>query len=69
MKIITINTYDPEGRFGMNAERAVRFFEHLKQEAIDEGYGFQFTKAVSVDEFSEYFVTKHFENYDYCLAI
>ena len=65
MKIITINTYDLEGGFGMNAERAEKFIEHLKQEALDEGYGFQLTKAVSVDEFSEDFVTKRSENYDF----
>ena len=63
MKIITINTYDPEGRFGMNAERAGKFFKHVEQKALDEGYDVQFTEAVSVDQFSEDFVTKCFENY------
>lgn len=50
MKIITINTYDPEGRFGMNAERAGKFFKYIQQEARNEGYDVQFTEAVSVDE-------------------
>ena len=64
MKTITINTYDPEGRFGMNAERAGKFFKYIQQEARNEGYDVQFTEAVSVDEFSEDFVAKRFENYD-----
>lgn len=63
MKIITISTYDPASRFGMNDERAEKFFKHVEQEALNEGYGFQFTKAVSVDEFSEDFVAKCVENY------
>lgn len=63
METITINTYDPANRFDMDDEQAKKFFKHVEQKALDEGYDVQFTEAVSVDQFSEDFVTKCFENY------
>lgn len=63
MKIITINTYDPESRFGVNAERAKKFFKHVEQTALDEGYDVQFTNAIYVDQFSEDYVSNCAENY------
>ena len=63
METITINTYDPANRFNMNDEQARKFFQYVEETAIAEGYEVQFASAISVDQLSEDFVSKCFENY------
>lgn len=63
METITINTYDLETRFGLNDEDAKKFLQYTEQEAIKAEYKVEFTTAISVDQSSEDFVSKCFENY------
>ena len=62
MTTITINTYDAEGRFDMNREEAKEFFALIEKKAIEAGYDVEFAESISVDEESESFVNKCFEN-------
>lgn len=64
MKTITINTYDPAGRFNMTDEEAKVFFDYVEQKAIESGYDVEYTSTISVDTESEEFVSNLFENYD-----
>lgn len=63
METITINTYDPANRFNMDDEQASQFFQYVEKTAIAEGYAVSFTSAIYVDQLSEDFVSKCFENY------
>jgi len=63
MTTITINTYDPEGRFDMNREEAKEFFKFVEAKAIEAGYDVAYDEANYVDEESEAFVEKLFSNY------
>lgn len=62
MTTITINTYDAEGRFDMTQEEAKEFFALIEKKAIEAGYDVEFAESISVDEESESFVNKCFEN-------
>ena len=63
MTTITINTYDPEGRFDMDKEEANKFFKFVESKAIEAGYDVAYDEAISIDEESEAFVEKIFSNY------
>lgn len=63
MKTITINTYDPAGRFNMSEDDAKEFFLFLKERAVEAGYEVTFSESNYVDEESEEFVEKCFQNY------
>lgn len=63
METITINTYDMENRFNLNDEDTKKFLQYAEQEAINAGYKVEFTTAISVDQSSEDFLSKCFENY------
>lgn len=63
MATITINTYDPAGRFNMTDEEAKVFFDHVAQKATEAGYDVEYTSAISVDTESEEFVSKLFQQY------
>lgn len=63
MKTLTINTYDPSGRFNMNTEEATNFFSELEYQAIKDGYDVEYDECNNVDEDSEHYTTKFFENY------
>ena len=64
MTTVTINSYDPAGRFNMDSEQAQRFFKHVECEAKKAGYDVEFDEALRVDEFSEKFVSDLFEDYE-----
>lgn len=61
---ITINTYDPAGRFNFDDETARKFFDYIEARATDLGYSVEYDEAISVDEASERFVNNCFEVYD-----
>lgn len=62
MTTITINTYDPAGRFDMDAAQAKEFFALVAKKAEDAGYDVAFVEAIQVDELSEEFVSQVFES-------
>lgn len=64
MKTLTLNTYDAAARFDMSDEQAAKFFDHVEKLALASGYyGVSRVIKTSVDEESENFVTRCFENY------
>lgn len=63
MTTITINTYDPAGRFDMNNDEAKAFFAFVERKAIKAGFDVFYTEDISVDEDSERFVENCFQNY------
>ncbi|MDC9592767.1 hypothetical protein [Xenorhabdus sp. IM139775] len=63
MTTITINTYDPAGRFNFHDNEATKFFAYVEKLAGDAGYDVDYVEAISVDEFSERFVEKALQNY------
>lgn len=63
MTTITINTYDPAGRFDMNNDEATEFFSYIEAKALEAGYEVAFTESNVVDQESEVFVEKCFQNY------
>lgn len=63
MTTITINTYDPAGRFDMTEEEGKAFFAHVEQQAKDAGFDVEFACNTYVDEQSERFVEKCFQDY------
>ncbi|MHB9328050.1 hypothetical protein ACP3S7_10940 [Phytobacter ursingii] len=63
MATITINTYDPEGRFDMDKEEAKVFFKFVEAKAIEAGYDVAYDEAIYVDAESEEFVSNIFANY------
>ena len=63
MTTITINTYDPEGRFDMDKDQAKEFFKHVQQKALEAGHEVKFEYTTHVDEESERFVENIFSNY------
>lgn len=63
MTTITINTYDPEARFNMDNDEAKSFFEFVEKKATDAGFKVQYDSCNYVDEESERFVEKCFEDY------
>lgn len=62
MTTITINTYDPEGRFDMDAAQAKEFFSLVAKKAEEAGHDVAFVESVQVDELSEEFVSQVFES-------
>ncbi|MDF7681521.1 hypothetical protein PT300_15470 [Enterobacteriaceae bacterium ESL0689] len=63
MTTITINTYDPEARFDMDANEAKKFFDYVKEQAIAAGYDVEYASDIQVDEESERFTETCFQNY------
>lgn len=63
MTTITINTYDPAGRFDMTEDEAKEFFSYVQAEAINAGYDVTFTESNYVDQESEDFVEQCFQSY------
>lgn len=63
MTTITINTYDPEARFNMDAQQAKEFFAFVESEAKQSGYNVEFTEALQTDEESERFTEMCFQKY------
>lgn len=63
MTTVTINTYDAAGRFNMENNEAKDFFKFVETQAINSGYEMVYDEATCVDEESERFITKCFENY------
>ncbi|OCG65005.1 hypothetical protein A9G48_01140 [Gilliamella sp. wkB18] len=64
MTTITINTYDPAGRFNMDDDEAKAFFNFVEKEAIEAGFDVVRTCAIDVDPESEEFMEKTFQNYN-----
>ena len=64
MSTITINTYDPAGRFDFDTETAGRFFKYVEEQAKAQGYDVEFYEAISVDSDSEEFVSECFQEFD-----
>ncbi|MBZ6561987.1 hypothetical protein [Klebsiella michiganensis] len=63
MTTITINTYDPEARFDMSTEEAKSFFAFVESRAKASGFDVKYDSCSFVDEESERFVEKCFEDY------
>lgn len=63
MQTITINLYDPEGRFNLSGYEAKAFFEFVEKEALEAGYSVTHAFDVAVDTESEDFVSKMYEKW------
>ncbi|WP_249922446.1 hypothetical protein [Salmonella enterica] len=63
MTTIVINTYDPAGRFDMNDAEAKVFFAFVAKEAEAAGFDTEYTESNYVDEESENFVEKCFQEF------
>lgn len=64
MKVITINLYDTQGRFGLEELEFKAFFEFVVNEAFKAGYRVTTAYDVSVDTESEDFVSKMWEKWE-----
>ena len=62
-KKLQISTYDYQSRFDMNLAESEIFFNALEKYAESQGFDTERVSALSVDEESEQFVSKFFENY------
>ena len=64
MQTITINTYDPAGRFDFDQETAEKFFSYVQAKAEEQGYRVDCCQAISVDEDSEKLMSECFDEFD-----
>jgi hypothetical protein len=63
MTTITINTYDPAGRFDFDSKTADRFFKYVAEQAEKAGYDVDWTNAIQSDDESERFVEGCFQEW------
>ena len=62
IKTVYINTYDVEGRFGINNNQAEKLFKQIEMAATKAGYEIEYTSGIFTDDFSQSFADDIFYN-------